>query len=419
MHTRRMRKPLNRSRRLWLERLEARQVLAASVGLDAGVLTIVGTNKNDRVTLSEVEGQLHVVVNKTTQDFVLTDVTQISIDVGNGNDRVEISDAVVIDAVIVGGRGNDWLRGGGGNDTISGNAGNDHVDGGLGNDLLNGDAGNDKVVGGDGDDELHGGAGQDGLWGGAGNDSLFGEAGHDRLSGGDGNDSLSGGFGKDILWGDAGDDTLHGDADHDLLHGGVGNDFVYGDAGHDELWGEAGDDWLEGGDGNDQIRGGVGDDKLKGGAGNDLLNGGEGVNLLDGDAGKNVLKNGTETDFDAPPPPPPTPEFQPLFVQLTGPGVLGEASYGRQDTEVGPETFLDLSIHGAPANQTFDIQVNGVKIGEVTVDGSGDGVVHLSSLAGEEGGTPLPTDFAPAVGDTLTVGNLALGNIASGQLAAA
>ena len=57
--------------------------------------------------------------------------------------------------------------------------------------------------------------------------------------------------------------------------------------------------------------------------------------------------------------------------------------------------------------------------GQVTVDGNGDGVVHLSSLAGPEGGTPLPDDFSPQVGDTVTVGSVALGTIASGQFGAA
>ena len=42
-------------------------------------------------------------------------------------------------------------------------------------------------------------------------------------------------------------------------------------------------------------------------------------------------------------------------------------------------------------------------IGHVLTDENGIGELRLSSLAGEEGGNPLPADFAPVAGDELTL----------------
>ena len=70
-----------------------------------------------------------------------------------------------------------------------------------------GGSGNDSLLGGPLADALYGLGGDDSLAGGAGDDSLLGGAGDDVLSGGAGNDVLSGGPGRDRLDGDAGSDT--------------------------------------------------------------------------------------------------------------------------------------------------------------------------------------------------------------------
>ena len=415
-------------RRPRLEWLEPRQLMAkdlgGSIGLDeAGVLSILGTAKNDRVVVSQEGDQLRVVLNKLgPQWFSAADVHELHIDVGQGNDRVEIGGGVLIDAWINGGVGNDDLRGGGGNDHIVGDRGNDKIAGGDGNDALDGGDGQDQVGGGAGDDDILGGAGHDLLSGGAGNDHLDGGAGKDHLAGDDGddtlvggdnddelngglgNDLLDGGGGHDHLSGGAGDDQLHGGDGKDQIHGGAGNDTLWGDAGHDQLWGEAGDDWIYGGDGNDKLRGGDGNDNLKGEAGDDLLDGGGGTNLLDGDAGRNQLLHGTETDFDAPPPPP---DFQPLVAGLTGQLVSGEADYERQQTEMGMETFLQIYVHGAAPGLDLFVFWGSTQLGEVLTDGDGFGELRLSSLAGGEGGFALPDGFHPLAGDTLSFVNSA------------
>jgi Ca2+-binding RTX toxin-like protein len=76
---------------------------------------------------------------------------------------------------------------------------------------------------------------------------------------------LNGGSGNDHLRGGAGDDILHGGLGNDTLEGGIGNDILTGDAGNDHLIGGTGLDILIGGAGNDRLLGGPDDDILIGG----------------------------------------------------------------------------------------------------------------------------------------------------------
>ena len=82
--------------------------------------------------------------------------------------------ATTLDAINIGGAGNDTLNGGNGNDTLNG---------GAGNDTLNGGDGNDTVVGGKGTDTAFLGAGNDMfVWNpGDGNDTVDGGSGFDTL----------------------------------------------------------------------------------------------------------------------------------------------------------------------------------------------------------------------------------------------
>ncbi|MFD4240521.1 Ig-like domain repeat protein [Streptomyces sp. NPDC058525] len=94
--------------------------------------------------------------------------------------------------------GNDRVDGAGGDDLICGGQGNDILVGGPGNDRIEGGDGNDRITGNGGDDTLFGGNGRDILRGNAGNDSLFGEAGNDRLNGGTGTNTNNGGPGRNM-----------------------------------------------------------------------------------------------------------------------------------------------------------------------------------------------------------------------------
>ncbi|MBP2295727.1 beta strand repeat-containing protein [Azospirillum rugosum] len=227
--------------------------------------------------------------------------------------------AVIGDATLVGGEGEQvvygdagrqWLYLGAGDDALHGGAGDDTVASAGGNDTLFGDDGNDVVMGGEGDDWALGGAGDDLIgggtgndrgFGGTGNDILFGEAGDDTLTGEAGNDTVVGGAGNDLLFGEEGADFLVGEAGNDTLNAGAGNDTALGGDGSDLIGlgdgydlasGEAGNDTVLGEAGNDTLFGGLGDDLLSGGAGDDLLFADGGADTLWGGAGRDVFALG-------------------------------------------------------------------------------------------------------------------------------
>lgn len=201
------------------ESLERRSMLAGDF-VD-GVLTLVGTESADVISLSVVKQNGSVVngsvkvrgVAGVPKDTVFANVNSVVISTLGGNDKVTIGSglknvsgtgflAVTVDA----GSGKDTVNGGDGSDTILGGLGKDVLKGGKGNDNIDGGGDDDKVFGDDGDDVCLGGSGRDEVRGGRNNDSLYG--------GGD----------DDKLFGDDGDDDLDGDLGDDKLNGGRGND---------------------------------------------------------------------------------------------------------------------------------------------------------------------------------------------------
>ena len=368
-----MARPLQR--RPSIELLESRRVLAHNVGhspgggnphqgdpieIVGGVLTIEGTSKSDRITLSSDGTNVTATFNKQTETFLLADLTSISIDGAGGNDRIDIANSILANATITGGPGNDRIQAGGGIDTITG------------------DAGNDWLRGGDGDDSIDAGAGNDHVFGELGIDTLLAGAGNDEVNGGDGNDSLDGGAG------------------HDRLRGGLGDDTLLGGAGKDQLRGDDGNDFLDGGDDKDHLLGGNGDDILVGGAGNDQLDGGPGTNLLDGGEGTDKLKNGTEVDLSAV-----------LAATLVSPTAgTGTANFAFTTAEGSPEFELAISVTGAALSTALPIVVNGTSVGTLTTDASGNGSIVLSTNPTDPTEVLL-AGVTIAAGSTITVGDLA------------
>jgi hypothetical protein len=147
--------------------------VVSGVGLVDGTLYVIGTDGRDWVDINLVRdwtrgSNAHNPVLRvrtefgigagpadrsraTVTDFDPTAVSQIVVLAGAGNDVVMIHNDVTINAIILGGPGNDWLHGGGGNDVLVGG----------GNDFLWGDKGNDILIGGAGWDHLCGGPGSD------------------------------------------------------------------------------------------------------------------------------------------------------------------------------------------------------------------------------------------------------------------
>jgi Ca2+-binding RTX toxin-like protein len=237
--------------------------------------TLLGTAGDD-----DIFGEVH---------FALT------VDAGDGDDRIEIISAPNEDGVtfprlatLFGGDGNDTITNplnspaggilaGAGDDLIldadsavSGDALGDTIDGGTGRDtwdlftpspnasnvsvvnvpqsieVLNGPfvdaAATCTIVGTDGDDliishskgdtTILAGAGNDSVIGSDADESIVGAEGNDTLRGGDGNDTLAGGGGRDKLYGQGGDDLLQGrGGSKDTLDGGDGFDTASRDNG--------------------------------------------------------------------------------------------------------------------------------------------------------------------------------------------
>ena len=156
----------------------------------------------------------------------------------------------VLNNVVTGGNGNDFLYGMAGDDTLNGSLGNDYLDGGTGNDLMQGGVGNDAYI----VDSLADRVGESPNEGidtvqtslsaylinqnienlnylGSGNFTGTGNNLANSIIAQGGNDVLSGMDGDDIIYGRGGNDTLLGGAGYDKLFGGTGADVLTGGAG--------------------------------------------------------------------------------------------------------------------------------------------------------------------------------------------
>src|SRR5262245_2225102 len=147
-----------------LQCLETRDVPAAvTADLRGGVLTAIGTNANDQISVYRVGGTIVVhgitsqngVTTPFTGNFAAAAVRSVVVAGEGGNDFIAVSETVAAGARLLGGWGNDRLYGGAYADVLYG---------GDGNDVLAGRGGNDILVGGAGADTLNGGVGTNGLY---------------------------------------------------------------------------------------------------------------------------------------------------------------------------------------------------------------------------------------------------------------
>jgi Ca2+-binding RTX toxin-like protein len=227
-------------------------------------------------------------VNPTTVTCPGPGVTAITVDAGQGDDRVELDQATIPSAV-----GAD-LNGGQNKDTLISANGADVLDGSSGNDSLNGNGGADEFKGGGGNDTVSYSGRVAGvtvtIGSGTANDGnaldqtgikrddvdkdvegVVGTGAADVLTGERSGETLNGGAGNDTLTGNGGGDTLLGFAGNDLLSGGDADDALIASAGNDRLLGGSDDDRLGGGGGNDLLRGQRGVDSMKGKGGIDTI----------------------------------------------------------------------------------------------------------------------------------------------------
>jgi Ca2+-binding RTX toxin-like protein len=157
--------------------------------LQNGLLTVDGTNADDKITLRLQAATVQVDFGDDgTPDFSFSsaDVNAIDVNAGNGDDTVRVDEtngAFTIPTTIDGGNGNDNLAGGSGDDTLVGGNGDDILNGGVGTDTLQGGNGNDTIDGNRGNDPEFGGNGDDTfIWNpGEGSDTIEGQNGNDTL----------------------------------------------------------------------------------------------------------------------------------------------------------------------------------------------------------------------------------------------
>jgi Ca2+-binding RTX toxin-like protein len=144
--------------------------------IEANVLVVEGTPATDTILVRPRAGSptdLEVLINGN-QFGPFSPTGGIRVIGYEGNDRITIDGAIVRDA---------FLEGGDGNDTLTGALGNDLLFGGAGADRLSGRQGNDVLTGGTGADILTGGLGRDVMIGGEGADRLVGYGGDVLVAG--------------------------------------------------------------------------------------------------------------------------------------------------------------------------------------------------------------------------------------------
>ena len=295
--------PARRSRKLGLERLDDRRVMA-SINVIGGVLTVVGDSTADEISINSYDPYTVanvVISDRTTGTVKLTaspnmaTFTSTLVQGLGGDDLINYS--LFKDSTLEGGDGNDTidgyeagdiLRGGAGNDTLRSHGGIDVLEGGADQDTLQGGSGPDDLFGGDGDDTLEGGTGDDDLFGQSGNDRYrFAGAnlGSDRIdneTAAQGSDTLDfSGMPTPVFVGldnfgltniSSGLNLWLASPETARIENIVGSehgDWLIGDDRANILSGLGGDDIIAALDGSDTLDGGFGDDILRGGYGAD------------------------------------------------------------------------------------------------------------------------------------------------------
>lgn len=286
-----------RPRRLRFEQLEDRRLTAADIDLSNRVLSIQGTETDDRIqieyrpnsqsriTATVMDSAFNVLERRT---FARNRIDLAVVDALGGTDRV--INRTNIPSQMNGGFGNDVLEGGSGPDTL---------DGGPDNDSLRGYEGLDFLYGRGGDDRLGAYAGGDLLAGGPDSDiydfygtQAFGTVAIDEAPNVD-HDRLD--F---IPWFHAVTLDLSVTSPQEVSPGYL--TLVLSSAtAVENVWGSRYDDVISGNDRENELHGYDANDRLTGRAGLDTLDGGYGSDRLDGsyDGMQDVLIGGPDANW--------------------------------------------------------------------------------------------------------------------------
>ncbi|HTW93535.1 MAG TPA: hypothetical protein VMD30_02000 [Tepidisphaeraceae bacterium] len=251
-----------------------------------GILSVVGTNASDTVSVTDNAGSVTATVNGISNG-PYTSVSGISVVAGGGDDSITLL-SVPIATTITATGGTATIVGGDGGNSVRAHGIDNFLTGGAGNDTLVGPGAYDTIfASGSGDDflkcknddnKLRGGTGgDDTLMGGSGDDTLKGHGGNNSIVAGSGNDMIHARAGNNTIVGGAGQDTITGNAANNTITAGAGGGEIIADVGEDSITGSttAGDqpdsiycgsatDTILAGDG-DQIFDTVAGDQISGG----------------------------------------------------------------------------------------------------------------------------------------------------------
>ena len=365
-HQARKANTLARALKNTFEALESRRLYSVTATAAGGVLTVLGDNNANAITVSrDLAGNLLVnngAVPILGSPATVANTSSVHVSGLGGSDNITLDETngALPAASLSGGSGNDTLTGGAGADTLAGDDGND---------LLLGKGGNDTLFGGDGNDTLTGGVGTDQAFGEAGNDRMIWNPGEgsDLNEGGDGNDTVEviGGNVDEVFTATANGTRVRFDRTSPgpfFIDIGTSENLVLNAAG--------GNDTFTAGNGlanliKISVDGGAGNDTLNGGDGADTFFGGDGNDLIDGNGGADVAFMGTGDD---------------IFRWDPGDG---------SDIVEGQDGSDQLLFNGSNGDENVDIsaQQNGRLLffrdpGKISMDVDGVETVQFNALGG-------------------------------------
>ena len=118
--------------------------VVTNVGINAGVLQIVGTDGDDHVEVFIAGGEVDVFASFVWphhRRFDPAAVGSVEMWLCEGDDHGNVHQSIPVDAIVHGASGDDMLWGGSGDDVLHGDEGDDRLTGGKGSDVLDGGSG--------------------------------------------------------------------------------------------------------------------------------------------------------------------------------------------------------------------------------------------------------------------------------------
>jgi hypothetical protein len=113
-------------------------------------LVVQGTQRNDKISITQDRGEIHVQIKGSFDHFFAQPISRIEIYGQGGNDKTDVAPDVTTAVYVFTGDGNNIVTGGGGATVVVGGAGNNHLTGGSGASIIIAGSVHDKLQTGSG-----------------------------------------------------------------------------------------------------------------------------------------------------------------------------------------------------------------------------------------------------------------------------